>query len=93
MHHTPKILSILLALLLFGSNIAFSGHVSSHAPTGSGVCSICIHPGGGDGAIIPDVGTIELTQFRQRFRQSFTAPVFYRVSSHNHQSRAPPVVT
>jgi len=93
MHHTYKILSVLLALMLVGSNMAYSGHVSSHTDAGSGSCFLCIHPGGSDSAIVPEpiVFIIELSEYT--LSQGLAPEPFLSIISHDHQSRAPPRLT
>ena len=61
-----QILSLLLALLLIGSNIAFSGHNSSHAVTDPGFCSLCIHPGKPNHAIKPVFPPVFVVPERKR---------------------------
>ena len=93
MRSTHGIVSILLALILAGSNMVFSGHVSSHAPTDSGLCSQCIHPGGSGSAIAPEPKTIYFIPVANSLSQVHAITPILPVILHDHQSRAPPSVT
>jgi len=93
MHYTQRILSVLLALMLVGSNMAFSSHVSSHATTDSGLCSLCIHPGGTDTAIVPEPVLFFVMLSTPTLKQGHTPAPFLPLILHDHQSRAPPPVT
>jgi hypothetical protein len=92
MRKTPKILSLLLAMFLLASNVILSGHVSSHAMTDSGVCSICLHSGSNGNAITPEANVFCQIPTPQTFNQDCVAIVFSLPSSHHHQSRAPPII-
>ena len=90
MRKTHNILSALLVLMLMGSNMAFSSHVSTHLTFDSGTCVLCTAPGGSGCAITPDYLGIpaappELT-FNDRYLTTYVLPVIL----HDHQSRAPP---
>lgn len=85
-----KILSVLLVLMLAGSDMAFSGHVSSHAPTDSGLCSLCMSAGGFDRAISPKSGAFFVMLAKYTFSQAYTSTLFLPLLSLDHQSRAPP---
>ena len=93
MHYTHRILSVLLALMLVGSNMAFSSHVSSHAASDSGLCSICIHPGGTDSAIVPEPVLFFVILSAPTLKQGRAPAPFLLAILHDHQSRAPPSVT
>jgi hypothetical protein len=82
--------SLLLALLLVSSNVFFSGHVSNHQLTDSGICSICILPGHTGDGLIPDIGTVTRHQTTDRFTAVFSTAIYSRPNSFNHLSRAPP---
>ena len=93
MRNTDKILSVLLVLMLVGSNVAFSGHVSNHAATDFGTCSFCFHHGGTDTAIAPQVRTLFVQPAAFQFKTNFGPTPFLQVISHDHLSRAPPILT
>jgi hypothetical protein len=93
MRNTHKILSVLLALMLVASNIAYSDHVSSHASTDFGSCSFCFHHGGTDTAIAPQACTLFVQTAGFKYEQNFDTFPFLQVISHDHMSRAPPVLT
>jgi len=93
MHSQYKILSIVLAIMLAASNLVFSGHSSSHSVFDSELCTLCIHYGGSDSAILPHANELIVAR-------SNTDPVAINLHSyfpHAHlydsQSRAPPLVT
>lgn len=92
MSTTHKILSVLLVLMLASSNMAFSGHVSSHAPTDSGLCSMCMHAGELDTTISPKSGAFFVILTKYTFSQEYTSTLFQPVISQDNQSRAPPLV-
>jgi hypothetical protein len=93
MHYTHRILSVLLALMLVGSNMAFSSHVSSHIATDSSLCSLCIHPGGTDTAIVPEAVLFFVILSASTLKQGHALAPFLPLILHDHQSRAPPSVT
>jgi len=93
MHHTYKILSVLLALMLVGSNLVYSGHITSHTSADSGLCSLCIHPGGSDSAIVPEPVVFNVGLSTHTLSQGLAPEPFLSVIAHDHQSRAPPTVT
>ena len=93
MRSTHKILSLLLALLLTLSNMAFSTHVSSHSATESGLCSLCVHPGGPDTAITHEPGKFFVTSIEFNLTLCHTPTHVLPVILHVHQSRAPPSLT
>ena len=93
MQNTHRILSVLLALLLVGSHMALSGHVSSHTTTDSGLCSLCVHPSGADHAIAHETTALFVSQPTPALNQRDFPACFEAVSFHDHQSRAPPRVT
>jgi hypothetical protein len=88
-----RLLSLLLVLLLAVSNMAFSAHVSSHLTTDSGLCSLCIHPGGPDTAIANENRALFPSTSAQKFKQIHYPIRFLSFISHIHQSRAPPRFT
>jgi hypothetical protein len=90
MRRTSRLLSLVLALLLAGSNMAFSAHVSSHSPIDSGLCSLCVHPGGPDTAISHKTGVYIFTLTVLTKATAHTPARFLPVISHVRQSRAPP---
>ena len=93
MRNTHKILSVFLALMLAGSNMAFSSHVSSHAPTDSGLCSLCIHPGGSESAIVHESSVLFVILVADSLSPNYSSTPILPVVLHDHQSRAPPTVT
>jgi len=90
MSNTNKILSLLLALILIGSNLAFSGHISSHTTTDTSSCYLCIHPGGSDSAIAIETDLLIVIPVAVNLIQSDSSSPFLPVFLHDHQSRAPP---
>ena len=86
-----QISSILLALALVGSCMAYSGHVFSHATTDPGLCALCIHPGKPDTAINPELTVLFVVPINFALIRIRTTPLFLPVILHNHQSRAPPI--
>lgn len=82
--------SLLLALLLVSSNVFFSGHVSGHQLTDTGICSICVLPGHSGDGLVPDIGTVTVEQSLLAFMAVFSTSAYSRISSYNHLSRAPP---
>jgi len=93
MRKTGKILSMLLVLMLAGSDIAFSKHVSSHAVSDFGSCSFCFQHGGSDTAIPPKVCTLFLQPASFKFKPNLGSSPLLQVMSHDHMSRAPPALT
>ena len=93
MHNTHKILIVLLALMLVGSNMAYSGHVSRHALTDFSLCSLCIHPGGSDHSIVPEPAVHGVIPAINTLTQNCVTRSILPLISHDHQSRAPPLVT
>jgi len=85
-----QILSILLALTLVGSCMAFSGHISSHVTTDPGLCTLCIHPGKPDTAINPELTALLVIPASFTLAQTHTSRPFLPVILHDQQSRAPP---
>jgi hypothetical protein len=88
-----QILSLLLALMLVGSNMAFSSHISSHALTDPGFCSLCIHPGKPDHAIKPELSPVFVVPTTFAVIQVRKAPRYLPAALLGRQSRAPPIVT
>ena len=90
MRNKYHLLSILLALMLVGNNVAFSGHVSSHAMKDSGLCSLCVNPGGSDNAITAEPATFFVLPTARVFNQGDILGRLFSLILHAHQSRAPP---
>jgi hypothetical protein len=88
-----QILSLLLALTLLGSYMAFSGHISSHTTTDPGLCALCLHPGKPDTAINPELTVFTVVPASFTLTQKDISPLFLPVILHDHQSRAPPPVS
>jgi hypothetical protein len=86
-------LSVLLAVMLVGSNMVLSGHVSSHTVKDSGFCSICIHPGSPDGAITTETGLFFTVPATFTNNRDNTPARYFTATLYDHQSRAPPKVT
>lgn len=84
------LLTFLLALLLTGSSMAFSGHASSHSAYDSGLCSLCVHPGGPDTAITTVPGFVFILDTTLIFSPELAPVRFLRLTLYIHQSRAPP---
>lgn len=90
MFTTNKLFCLLLAVMLAGGNMAFSAHASSHSASDSSLCSLCVHAGGADSAIVPEPGSIPfdsagLTLAREQIPTRLPNTIF-----HSRQSRAPP---
>lgn len=79
-----------MALMLFASNVAFSAHVSSHSATDSGLCSLCVHPGGPDTVIAHEPGTFFVPSIELVLTWDVTTTCVPAIDSHVHQIRAPP---
>jgi len=90
MRKTHRILSVLLVLMLVGSNMAFSSHVSAHIALDSSTCSLCIAPGGSDGAIAPEPGDYHVTPFIFSLIHDYSTTLVITVDFYDHQTRAPP---
>jgi hypothetical protein len=88
-----QILSILLALTLLGSYMAFSGHISSHTTTDPGLCALCLHPGKPDTAINPELTVFTVVPASFTLMQIRTSSLLLPVILHDHQSRAPPHIS
>jgi len=88
-----KILSLLLAIMLAGSNMTFSGHMSSHGMADSGLCALCIHQSGSDTAIVPQSFVLFSKLAADEPDQGFAPPPILSDTLFDHQSRAPPTVT
>jgi hypothetical protein len=86
-------LLLLLALMLFTSNVAFTAHVSNHPTTDSGLCSLCVHPGGPDTVIAPEPGTLFVPSIELILTRDVTTTRVPAIDLHVHQSRAPPNLT
>ena len=81
---------LLLALLLAFSNVAFSAHVSKHNVSDTSFCSLCIHPGSPNAAIINQACPFSVDT--PSLALNSTEPVirYLRVVRYANQSRAPP---
>jgi hypothetical protein len=88
-----QILSLLLALTLLGSYMAFSGHISSHTTTDPGLCALCLHPGKPDTAINPELTVFTVVPASFTLTQIRTSSLLLPVILHDHQSRAPPHIS
>lgn len=93
MSATHKILSVLLVIMLTGSNMAISGHIPNHAPADFGSCAQCIHAGGFDDAIPPVGAVVFVTLTEQAPGLAYTSALFLPPGLQDHQSRAPPSVS
>lgn len=92
MSNKNKLLCLLMSLLLAFANVVFSAHVSSHTASDSGLCSLCIHPGGPDTAIAHEPGALFVRLEAFTFTWDHTPNHFRPVVLHAHQSRAPPLL-
>ena len=90
MRNARKFLSLLLALLLAGSNVAFSAHFPNHSVTDSGLCSLCVQSGGADTAITHGPGVCFVTSTALTLEPAYAPAHILPVILHVHQSRAPP---
>jgi len=90
---SKKLHCILLAILLTASSSAFSAHVSSHTPSDSLLCALCIHPGGPDTAIAQEPKPLFARQEPLIFILEPSPADVFSVRFHVHQSRAPPDLT
>ena len=90
---THQLLFLLLALLLFASNAAFSAHVSSHSANDSGLCSLCVHSDGPDTVIAHEPGTVFVSSIELDLTRDVTMTRVPAVDLFVHQSRAPPDLT
>jgi len=87
---TNKQLCLLLVLMLVGSNMALSAHVSSHSSSDTGLCSLCIHPGSPDTVIAHDSGTFFISSVELDLSLYHVQIRVLPAILHVHQSRAPP---
>jgi len=87
---TKRLLSLSLALLLASSNVAFSAHFSSHSPTDSGLCSLCVHPGGTDTVTTHEPVEIFFTSTSLTLKPAQAPACSLPAILQIHQSRAPP---
>ena len=87
---THRVMILLLALLLTGSNVAFSAHFSNHSVTDSGLCSLCVQSGGADTAITHEPGVCFVTSTALTLEPTYAPAHIIPVILHVHQSRAPP---
>jgi len=81
---------LLLALLLAVSNIAFSAHVYKHNVSDTGFCSLCIHPGSPNAAIVNHSGPLFIEAPSLALNRTEPAIRYLRVVRYANQSRAPP---
>ena len=88
-----QLLFLLLALMLFASNVAFSAHASSHSASDSGLCSLCVHPGGPDTVIAHEPWTFFVPSIELILTRDVTTTRVPAIDLHTHQSRAPPDLT
>jgi hypothetical protein len=93
MRNKHYILNLVLALMLLGSNMAFSDHFSNHAITDFGSCSLCFHQGGSGNAITPQVCTLVASPATFNSRSGNVSSPYLQIDLHDHQSRAPPGLT
>jgi len=85
-----QLLFLLLSLMLLASNVVFSAHVSSHSANDSGLCSLCVHPGGPDTVIAHEPGTVSVSSIELNLTRDVTMTRVPAVDLHVHQIRAPP---
>jgi len=85
-----KLVLLLLALLLAVGNVAFSAHVSKHNVSDTGFCSLCIHPGSPNAAIVNQAGPVSVESPGLALNRIEHAIRYLRVVRHANQSRAPP---
>lgn len=90
MCNTKRLLSLLLALLLGSSNVAFSAHFPSHSATDSGFCSLCFQSGGTDTAISNENGACFVTPTPLTLKPAYTPSHCLPLILHVQKSRAPP---
>jgi len=93
MRDQHKSLSLVLALLLAFSNMAISGHISSHQLLDSESCTYCFQHGGSDSAVLPSPNEIPDIQTEFAPRVDILANNTQPVNLYDHQSRAPPSIT
>ena len=79
-----------MAVLLAASNSAFSAHVSNHPVSDTGLCSLCVHPGGPDTAIAHEVKAVFASVTDTAETRVHTKTRITRQTLCSHQSRAPP---
>jgi hypothetical protein len=92
MRDRNKILIIVLAIVLAWSNVALSGHVSSHSASDTGLCTLCIQKSGSDNAIEPQ-SSISISYLASSELSAGDPPVLaWSVDVFDYQSRAPPPV-
>jgi len=93
MSTTNKLMILLLALMLAGSSVAFSAHVSSHSSSETGLCSLCTHAGSPNTAITDDASVLPVKPVGLTLTRAYSSihvlPVFFCI----RQSRAPPGLT
>lgn len=85
-----KVIFLLLALLLAVSNVAYSAHVSKHNVSDTGFCSLCIHPGSPNAAIVNQANMFFIEAPSLAPNRKEPAIRYLRVVRCANQSRAPP---
>jgi hypothetical protein len=85
-----KFIILLLALLLAVSNVAYSAHVSKHNLSDTGFCSLCIHPGSPNAAIVNQSSPFLIEAPSLALNRIEPAIRYLRVVRCANQSRAPP---
>lgn len=90
MSASRKQLSFLLVLLLAVGNLVFSAHASSHSVNDTGLCTLCVHPGGPDTAITHEPRVLFNQSSAFRLTADYVPFLLLPAILHNHQSRAPP---
>jgi hypothetical protein len=93
MRDQHKSLSIILAMLLAFSNMAISGHISSHQLLDSESCTYCFQHGGSDSAVLPSPNEIPYIQTDFAPRVDILANNIQPANLYDHPSRAPPGIT
>lgn len=93
MRPIPGTLSLLLALALVVSNVALSGHLSSHMQSGPQSCLLCIHATSTGDAIVAAADALPVVHLAHEARPRYTTPSVPTTILHDHPSRAPPTAT
>ena len=86
------ILYVLLALALTVTNVAASGHASSHNTTSSELCSLCAHAAGCNAAIVPDSTVLPVILLPLQPDRPYTSPDVQEITLYVKSSRAPPAI-
>jgi hypothetical protein len=84
------ILYVLLALVLTVTNVAASGHASSHNAASSETCSLCVHATGNCDAIIDNITASPVIPSAVVLESHYAALPALAARLHDHPSRAPP---